>query len=134
MRPARPAKRWWQAERGFRSWVGSVQRPAFSIRRRRRHEGRGESHATRAISRCAPPDSTINAPWSPVSCSFAFEQLDTIDGPVRRNVNVHVVADLERRHLPRLLVESYVGHVTFRIVTEFHESRWLGRIKVSYGY
>ena len=48
------------------------------------------------------------------------QQLDPINGAVRRDINVHVVADLDRRSLAQLLMESYVCNVIFSIVTKFH--------------
>ena len=44
-------------------------------------------------------------PRSPGQLFICIEQLDTIDGSVRCNVNVHVVADLDRRYLAQLFME-----------------------------
>jgi hypothetical protein len=57
---------------GFSLWY--VARGSWCVSRGTWFVVRGsfQFHATRVISWRWPPDSTINAPWSPVSCSFAF--------------------------------------------------------------
>ena len=75
------------------------------------HEGYFLALATRLNNQCTVV---------PGQLFICVQQLDTINGPVRGNINVHVVADLDRRYLAQLLMESYVCNVIFRIITKLH--------------
>jgi hypothetical protein len=70
------------------------------------------------ISRCCPAHHELTLIFSKLL--IGIEHLDAIDGTVRGDVDVHVLADLERSHGTALFVESKITDVVLGVVTQSH--------------
>ena len=61
---------------------------------------------------------------------ISIEQLDPVNGPVRRHINVELITDTNRLDLRGLLVQSDIGDVVAWIIAELHSD--LPPLKIPY--
>jgi len=50
------------------------------------------------------------------------QEFDAVDGPIRGHIDDHLVTDPNAFHLSPFLLETDVGHIVARIVSELHKS------------